>query len=104
MGRNLHVDPVDIHISAGHVDVTADDLRSEHGIAYTTMAEAHCSWVGSSAAALTEKTSEWQSRTTRHYTKLVEYSNGLRSAAHAYTNTDTESGSRSSSVAERMGL
>lgn len=104
MGRNLRVDPVDIHISAGHVDVTADDLRSEHGVAYTTMAEAHCSWVGSSAAALAEKTSEWQSRTTRHYTTLAEYSNGLRSAAHAYTSTDTESGTHISSLADRIGL
>ena len=104
MGRNLHVDPVDIHISAGHVDVTADDLRSEHGAAYTTMAEAHGSWVGSSAAARAEKTSEWESRTTRHYTTLIEYSTGLRSAAHGYTSTDTESGSHISTLADRMGL
>jgi WXG100 family type VII secretion target len=104
MGRNLRVDPVDIHISAGHVDTTADDLRSEHGSAYTAMTEAHNWWVGSSAAALAEKTSEWESRTTRHYTTLVEYSNGLRSAAHEYTSTDTESGSHISSLTDRMGL
>ena len=104
MGRNLRVDPVDLHMSAGHVDMTADDLRSEHGAAYTSMAEAHGSWVGSSAAALAAKTSEWEAVTTRHYTTLVEYGHGLRSAAHAYTGTDTQSGSRIDTLTDDMGL
>lgn len=104
MGRNLHVDPVDIHLSAGHVDVAADDLRTAHGTAYSNIADAHGSWVGTSAGALAAKAAEWETRSAGHYETMVGYGSDLRSAAAVYVGTDSRSAAEVKAVADNMGL
>jgi WXG100 family type VII secretion target len=65
MADHLKVDPIDLHMSAAHMDVHHADLRAVHAAADGAIEGAQAGWVGASAAALQSKMAEWQATTTR---------------------------------------
>jgi len=65
MGNSLRVDPVDVHMSSGHMDVHHADLTAAHTAADGEIEGAQAGWVGASAAALQSKMTEWQATTTK---------------------------------------
>ncbi len=90
MGKDMRVDLVTLHASAGQIDGSADDLRAQHGSANERIAAAQAGWIGASAAALTAKTAQWEEESASHYTELVKHGHDFRSAAASYLDTETE--------------
>jgi len=90
MGEGVRVDPLILHTSAGQIDVSADDLRAQHGLAHERIASAQAGWIGASAAALTAMAARWEEESATHYTELVRHGHHFRSAAASYLGTDAD--------------
>jgi WXG100 family type VII secretion target len=103
MGRDMRVDPVTLHASAGHIDGSADDLRAAHGSAHERIAAARAGWIGASAAALTAKVAQWEEESAAHYTELVKHGHHFRSAAASYLDTDTDAQSEIENAGSKLG-
>jgi uncharacterized protein YukE len=73
--KDMRVDPVTLRASAGQTDVSADDLRAQHGSAHERIAAAQAGWIGASAVALTAKAAQWEEQSAAHYTELVKHGN-----------------------------
>ena len=52
MGDELRVEPETLHASASHIDVTADDLRAQHGLVHGQITAAQAGWIGVSARSV----------------------------------------------------
>lgn len=104
MAKGMRVDPADLRLVAGQVDVAADGLRSQDAVAHADIHAARAGWVGASAAALAGLLAQWEDESAGHYTELISHSQGLRSAAVAYANTDTGQASQIAGLAARMGM
>jgi WXG100 family type VII secretion target len=103
MGKDMRVDPVTLRASAGEVDVSADDLRAQHGSAHERIAAAQAGWIGASAAALTAKAAQWEKESATHYTELVKHGHHFRSAAASYLETDSEAGAEIDNAGSNLG-
>jgi WXG100 family type VII secretion target len=91
MADHLKVDPIDLHMSAEHMDVHHTDLRAAHAAADGAIEGAQAGWVGASAAALQTKMAHWQATTTRLCGDIASHGAAYRSAANAYTANDGNS-------------
>jgi WXG100 family type VII secretion target len=87
----LEVDPIDLHISAGHMSVHHADLRAAHAEADSDIEGAQAGWVGTSAAALQAKLAEWQATTEQLCGNIADHEQAFRAAAQKYTTVDGES-------------
>lgn len=103
MGDELQVDPATLHASASQIDVSADDLRAQHGLAHGRIAAAQAGWIGLSAAALMAKAAQWDKESAGHYTELVKHGHHFRSAAASYLDTDSEAGAEIDNAGSNVG-
>jgi uncharacterized protein YukE len=91
--EEVRVTPEDLHVSAATVDVHADSMKARHFEADGRMEAAQPGMPAGSAAALTGAVAKWQADTTAIFGRMVDHSDGLRTGAAAYTQTDHEAAS-----------
>ena len=89
----VRVTPEDLHLSAATVDVHADSMKARHFEADGRMEAAQPGLPAGSAAALTGAVAKWQADTTAIFGRMVDHSDGLRTGAAAYVQTDDEAAS-----------
>lgn len=104
MGKDLQVDPVEVKMAADHVDVAADGLRSDHGVAQERIGTAQAGWIGTSGDALSKLATKWEEDTTRHYNELVAHVEGFKSAAANYVSTDHHGATEIETAGPDLGL
>ena len=104
MGKNLEVDPVEVRMAADHVDVAADGLRNDHGVAQERIGTAKAGWIGTSGDALSKLSTKWEEDTTRHYNELIAHVEGFNAAAAGYTNTDNHGATEIENAGPDLGL
>ena len=90
-------------MAADHVDVAADGLKSDHGVAQERMGTAQAGWIGTSGTALSTLATKWEQDSTAHYTELVGHVEGFRSAAAQYVGTDKQGSDEIESAASNLG-
>lgn len=91
MPEPLRVDPVDLHVSANHMNVHHADLRAAHAEADNDIEAAQTGRVGASAAALQAKLAEWQATTGQLCGSIAEHEQAFRAARDAYQVVDGQS-------------
>lgn len=104
MGKDLRVDPVDVRMAADHVDVAADGLRADHGVAQERIGTAQAGWIGTSGEALSKLSTKWEEDTTRHYNELIAHVEGFKSAAANYVGTDHNEATEIENAGPDLGL
>jgi WXG100 family type VII secretion target len=102
VGDELRVEPETLHASASHIDVTADDLRAQHGLVHGQITAAQAGWIGVSRAALTAKAVQWEEESATQYAELVKRGHDFRSAAASYLDTDRDAGADIDNVASNL--
>lgn len=90
MPKDLEVDPIDLRMSADHMDMHHSDLLAAHGAANSAIEEAHVGWVGTSASALQAKFAEWREATEKMADDIAAHGAAFRSAASEYQIRDAE--------------
>lgn len=103
MAKDLRVDPANLHQSAGHLDVTADDLRARHANAHGRISAARAGFIGASASALAARTAQWEEESASHYAEIAAHGENFRSAVALYIDSDAESGERVDAAASKFG-
>ncbi|WP_133176294.1 hypothetical protein [Mycobacteroides abscessus] len=91
MSGVLKVDPIDLYISAGHMDMHQADLAAAHSGADALIEGAMGGLVGTSALALQEKLLEWQGVTKELCGTIGYHHVEFKQAGVAYENTDSDS-------------
>ncbi len=86
----LKVNPVDLHMSADHMDMHDAELRAAHAAADGVIEGAQTGWVGASASALQSKVAEWQATTTRLSGDIAAHGAAYRMAANGYGHNDAD--------------
>lgn len=104
MGEELRVDPVEVRMAADHVDVAADGLRADHGVAHERIGTAQAGWIGTSGEALSRLSTKWEEDSARHYNELIAHVEGFKSAAARYTSTDSQEATEIENVGPDLGL
>lgn len=100
MSEPLHVNPIDLHMSADHMSVHHTDLRTAHAAAASDIEAAQSGWVGASAAALQTKLAEWQGTTEQLCERIADHEQSFRAAGNAYQSADGDS---AKSITSRVG-
>ena len=103
MADQLHVDPTDLRAVAAKVLVHADEILRQHTEAHGRMAEALPGLVGTSAAALSALTSDWEADTARLFTDMHAHAERYTVAAARYERTDISSASELTEAARALG-
>jgi WXG100 family type VII secretion target len=91
MADHLKVDPIDLHMSAEHMDVHHAELSAAHAAADGMIEAAQAGWIGVSAAALKAKFADWQATTAQLTGDIAAHGAAFRSAAQAYAGIDSDS-------------
>jgi uncharacterized protein YukE len=89
--ERVRVTPEDLHLSAGTVDVHADNMHARHLGADGRMEAAQPGLPAGSAAALSGALAKWQADTTALFGRMIDHADGLRSGAAAYLQADDDS-------------
>jgi uncharacterized protein YukE len=84
----IQAEPEDLTASAAQVDGHADGLHVRHAAANGRIEAAQVGVPAGPAAALSTALAKWQTDTTALFGRLVDHSDGLRSAAIGYAGTD----------------
>lgn len=88
---DLRVDPVDLALSADHMDMHGCDLRVSHAAANAAIDSAGAGWVGTSAAALQARLSELQAVTDDLCLQITTMGEHFRIASQRYSQSDSAS-------------
>jgi WXG100 family type VII secretion target len=91
MADHLNVEPVDLHMSAAHMDVHHAELQAAHAAADGAIEAAQAGWVGASAAALKAKFAEWRATTEELTGDIATHGAAFRSVALGYAGVDSDS-------------
>lgn len=97
---DLRVDPVDLALSADHLDMHGRDLQVAHASANAAVDSAGPGWVGTSAVALQARLAEWQAVTDDLYLQITTMGQHLRVASQRYSQSDATS---ADALAREMG-
>ena len=98
----LRVAPEDLDLAAATVDMHADDLRTKHGEADGRVEQSIAGLPAGAAAALGAKVAEWQATTSAIYGTMAGHSQGLRTGATAYAQTDEKSAATVEKAGEQI--
>lgn len=90
--KPLQVNPVDLHMSADHMDMHHMDLQAAHAAADGDIESAQTGWTGASAAALQAKLTEWQTTTETLCASVGDHGDSFRVAGHNYDGVDVDGG------------
>lgn len=96
----MRVDPVDLALSADHMDMHGRDLQVAHAAANAAIDSAGAGWVGTSALVLQARLAEMQAVTDdlcRHIETMGEH---FRIASQRYSQSDASS---ADALAREMG-
>ena len=88
MPKPLEVDPIDLRISANHMDVHHAELAAAHTAANSEIEAAQVGWVGASGAALMAKFAEWQEATFAITSEIASHGAAFQATADDYAATD----------------
>ena len=88
MPEPVHVVAEDLQMSAGTLDVRADDLWTRHATADGRIESAQRGVPAGSVAALMSAVAKWQNDSCALFGRLVDHGDGLRAGAAAYLQTD----------------
>lgn len=88
MPKPLRVDPIDLRISANHMDVHHAELAASHMAANGEIEAAQIGWVGASGAALLGKFAEWQETTLALTSEIASHGAAFQATADDYVSTD----------------
>lgn len=91
-------------MAADHVDVAADGLRTDHGVAQERIGTAQSGWIGTSGDALSKLSTKWEEDTTRHYNDLIAHVEDFKSAAANYVGTDSQGATEIKKAGPDLGL
>jgi len=89
---SVRVVPEDLHMSAGTVDVHADNVHLRHAAADGRIEGAQPGLPAGSAAALGTAMTKWQADTAALFGRMMDHSSGLRAGAAGYRETDDAGG------------
>ena len=84
----VRVVPEDLHVSAGKVELHADELHARHIVAIGRIEAAQPGVPTSSALALSAAITKWQADTTALLGSLAGYGRAMRGAAAGYVMTE----------------
>lgn len=90
MNEQLRVEPVDLHMSADHMDMHHSEFHAAHTEANTAIEDAQSGWIGASGAALRAKLIEWQETSIEVAANISSHGTRFRTAASQYAQTDAE--------------
>jgi len=71
-------------IAGNQVVGHGEDLAAGHLAADNRIEAANAAWIGSSAAALSARTTRWRQTTTTLLARVSDHAQGLHAAAYAY--------------------
>ncbi|GLP76369.1 hypothetical protein TUM20983_34790 [Mycobacterium antarcticum] len=91
MPKDLEVDPIDLRMSADHMDMHHADLTAAHTTADADIESAQAGWVGASGAALLAKLADWQQATGVMTADIASHGAAFQSAAAEYASVDETS-------------
>lgn len=91
MAKPLDVDPIDLRMSAEHMDMHHGELSAAHVAANGEIEAAQVGWIGASGAALLAKFAAWQEATVTMATDIAAHGAAFQSAAEEYAATDQTS-------------
>lgn len=97
---DLRVDPVDLALSADHMDMHGRDLHVSHASANAAIDSAAPGWVGTSAVALQARLAELQAVTDDLLVQITTMGEHFRIASQRYSQSDTSS---ADALAREMG-
>ncbi|WP_029116239.1 hypothetical protein [Mycobacterium sp. URHB0044] len=98
----LNVNPEDLHVSASTVDMHADDMWTNHGLADGRLEEAQGGLPAGAVVALGAAVSKWQADSVHLFRGLVGHSDRLRTAAGEYTCTDEHGSTEIAKAGEQI--
>ena len=102
--KAVRVVPEDLHVSASTVDAHGDELWFRHGSADSRVEAAQAGVPAQAATALTGALTKWQADTTALFSRFVELSEALRTAAVDYTQTDAHNAARIAVVGDQVTM
>ncbi len=88
--KQLRVDVEALAASAAHVAGQGDDLATAHLASDNRIASAQSGWVGSSAAALQNRTAAWQETSRRLLTRVGDHALNLSNDGISFTALERE--------------
>ena len=91
MPKDLEVDPVDLRVSAAHMDMHHADLTAAHSAADADIEYSQAGWVGASGAALIAKLADWQAATITMTADIASHGAAFQAAATDYVTVDDTS-------------
>jgi WXG100 family type VII secretion target len=103
-GRIIHVEPEDLHLSAGRVDGHLEDVQAGHAEADGEIAAAQAGLVGLSAGAIAAKSAEWKAVTAALSARLAEHSAAFRVDAAGYQDTERANAADVSQLGAQAGF
>jgi WXG100 family type VII secretion target len=89
MPKKIHVDPDQLLISATRVDGHATEVKDTHAASHARIQDAQPGLVGSSAAAIESKLTEWQGVTRALHTVITDHAHAFRTSAAGFANTES---------------
>lgn len=87
----LSIEPERLRMSADRMDAHRAEHIATHSATNATIEAASSGWVGSSAAALQAKMTDWAAQSLHIENELTHYRDAFDSCGHAYTTTDDQS-------------
>lgn len=101
LARKLHVNPRELHLTAGQIDQHAEAFLTVHRTAQWRAGDAILG-SGLAGAALAQMVAGWEGAGTRFGQAFLHYAEGHRGAADAYVHTDGESAQSISGTVEGL--
>jgi hypothetical protein len=86
----LKIDPIDLALSADHMDMHGNDLQVAHTSANAALKGAAAGWVGMSAAALQARMADLQAVTDELHGQISTIGEQFRIASGMYSATDSD--------------
>jgi cell division protein ZapA (FtsZ GTPase activity inhibitor) len=104
MSAQLRVDTEELRMTANKLDMHAAELCENHAVAHADMISAIPGFgTALSAAALSERISQWEQETAEHQGEIERHGEGHRFAGASYSSTDSDSGERINAVGGTAG-
>ncbi|EIV30394.1 WXG100 family type VII secretion target [Mycobacteroides abscessus] len=88
---SLSVEPERLRMSADRMDAHRAEHVEIHSATNSAIEASAAGWVGSSAAALQAKMTDWAAQSLHVENELTHYRDAFDQCGHAYTTTDEQS-------------
>ncbi|MBN7458116.1 WXG100 family type VII secretion target [Mycobacteroides abscessus] len=87
----MSVEPERLRMSADRMDMHRAEHIETHAATNAAIEAASTGWVGSSAAALRAKMTDWAAQSRHIENELTHYRDAFDTCGHAFTTTDEQS-------------